>query len=322
MTKLKNADKEEYICHSYQNRTKSTTELQKELRISPNDIYEILKKNNIELRGNKLSKEKSALVCALYAEGLSAEQIKEKTLISEQCIRKQLKLNKIPIRKEAGRFKRIYELDETIFEQIDSHEKAQLLGLIYSDGNLSSFNKAISVRLREDDLEYLEQFRVKLLKTNKPIYFCKHDVMTNPQTGKKYKIKYRTAILDICSSKIYNDLLEYGLCSRKTWENLPMPNIPNEYKMSFLLGYFEGDGCVTFCKKSRSVSFACQKQMSEDICDFLRENGIFSSIYFRKYVYIVSVCRIADIKKLYNLFYEGSSIFMKRKKQKYEKLVN
>lgn len=315
-------DKEQYICENYKNRTKSTTQMQKELKMSPNDIYEILKKNNIELHGNKLSKEKSLMVCDLYKNGFSIKQIKEKTLISEKCIATQLKLNKIQTRREGGRFQRKYQLDETIFEKIDSHEKAQFLGLIYADGTLSSFNKLISVRLREDDVEYLNQFKNNLLKTDKPIGFCKSPEMTNPITKKKYAIKYRTAMLEISSAKIYNDLLKYGLCPKKTWANLPIPNISNEFLSSFLLGYFEGDGCITYCPKSQSATFACQAAMSQCIYKALESNGIFSTVHKRKYITVVQIARKEHIKKLYSLLYGKSQIFMLRKKQKFEKIVS
>lgn len=317
---LKNSEREEFICEHYKNRTMGTREMQKTLKISPNDIYVILRKNGIELRGNRLDKTKSLEVSEMYKSGMSMEEIYEKTGISHGCIAKQLRKHNIKSRTSH----RTYALDETIFEKIDSNEKAQFLGLLYADGTVSKVNKLISLRLREDDSEYLNDWREKLLKTDKPLYISRTTkFMTSPMNKKTYKIKLDTAILDITSMKIYADAIALGLAPNKTYKNLPMPNIEEKYKTAFLLGLFEGDGCITACDKSRSLTIACQSNMAKDIQAHFNFLNIFSTIHERKHINIVQVARREDLKKLYAIFYaDGPLVVMKRKQEKFKKIID
>lgn len=324
MTKLNNMEREEFICQAYLNRTHTTTQLQKEFKIYPKEIYKVLKKNNIELRGSNLPKEKALKICEEYKSGKSFKKVCENLNVAESTVIKILKKYKVETRKDAGKFLRVYNLDETILKNIDTFEKAQFLGLIYSDGSLSKYNKNISIRLREDDKDYLDDWRIKFLKSNKPMNYVFKPTTVSPLNKKEYKNAYGTFILDIASTNVYQDALHLGLCPNKTKANLQMPNIPEELKIAFILGLFEGDGTVTYCLSNRSKSFsiACQENMGVDIKQYFDSIGLFSSFYKRKYICTVSIKRKEDLKKLYKLLYQNASIYMKRKKQKFEKALN
>lgn len=324
MTKLNNTEREEFICQAYLNRTHTTTQLQKEFKIYPTEIYKVLKKNNIELRGSNLPKEKALKICEEYKSGKSLKKVCGELSVAESTVLKIIKKYKIETRKEAGQFPRKYNLDETILKNIDTFEKAQFLGLIYSDGSISKYSKNISIRLREDDKDYLDNWRVNHLKTNKPLGYTYTAKMVGPITGKVYDRTLGTSILDISSINIYKDALILGLCPNKTKENLPMPNIPEELKIAFILGLFEGDGTVSYClsNKSRYFSIACQENMGLDIKKYFDSIGLFSSFNKRKYICTISIKRKEDLKKLYKLLYQNASIYMKRKKQKFEEALN
>ena len=324
MTKLNNTEREEFICQAYLNRTHTTTQLQKEFKIYPKEIYKVLKKNNIELRGSNLPKEKALKICEEYKSGKSFKKVCEDLNVAESTVIKILKKYKVETRKDAGQFLRVYNLDETILKNIDTFEKAQFLGLIYSDGSLSKYNKNISIRLREDDKDYLDNWRINFLKSNKPLGYTYTPKMVGPITGKVYDRTLGTNILDISSISIYKDALTLGLCPNKTKANLQMPNIPEELKIAFILGLFEGDGSVSFNLKNKVKSFtiACQENMGVDIKQYFDSIGLFSSLYKRKYICTVSIKRKEDFKKLYKLLYQNASIYMKRKKQKFEDALN
>jgi hypothetical protein len=324
MTKLNNTEREEFICQAYLNRTHTTTQLQKEFKIYPNEIYKVLKKNNIELRGSSLPKEKALKICEEYKNGKSLKKVCEELSVAESTILKIIKKYKIETRKEAGQFPRKYNLDETILKNIDTFERAQFLGLIYSDGSLSKYSKNISIRLREDDKDYLDDWRINFLKTNKPLGYTYTPKMVGPITGKVYNKTLGTSILDISSINIYKDALKLGLCPNKTKANLPIPNIPEELKIAFLLGLFEGDGTITYSPNNRSryFSIACQENMGLDIKRYFDSIGLFSSFKKRKYICTVTIARKNDLEKLYNLLYQDASIYMKRKKLKFEEALN
>ena len=115
-----------------------------------------------------------------------------------------------------------------------------------------------------------------------------------------------------------------GLRPNKTKENLPMPNIPENLKIAFILGLFEGDGTMSYSlnNKSRYFSIACQENMGLDIKNYFDSIGLISSFRKRKYICTVTITRKEDLKKLYNLLYQNATIYMKRKKQKFKYILN
>jgi DNA-binding CsgD family transcriptional regulator len=320
MSKLTKSD-EQFIIKNYCEKLMTTTEIQKKFQISPNTIYKILEKNSVCLKGNSLDEKLQEKICKIYESGMTIKSICEKLSLSNSSITKYLKKYKVQTRKSEV-FKRKYSLDEEIFTSIDSHEKAQFLGLIYADGSLSKFNKNISIRLREDDIDYLDQWRTNLLKTDRPFSFSFRESMINPINKKEYETPFKMVILDISCKKIYEDSLVLGLKPNKSKENLGMPEIEEQFKLPFILGLFEGDGCVTFCQKSRCFQIACQEKMAFDVQKYLKSMGIFATVYKRPSIHILQVARWEDLQKLYSLLYKNASIFLKRKKEKFEQLLD
>lgn len=320
MSKFSKKEKEQIVIESYINNLKTTVQLQEELKISPSTIYKILKDNGIHHKGNRLTECEQNKICELYQSGKTIKEIASELKLGRSCILKYLKINKINI-VNTGSFKRKYKLNETIFSNIDSFEKAQFLGLLYSDGSMSKFNKNISLRLREDDLNFLEKWRDDFLESEKPIYFAKREKMISPSNKKEYFTPYRMAILDITSSNIYNDLLKIGMVPNKTKQNLKMPILHEHLKIAFILGLFEGDGCVSFCKESRSFSIACQSNMAYDIQEYFNSIGIFSTVHNRKSIFIIQISRWNDLEKIYELLYKNATSFLERKKNKFYEML-
>ena len=91
MAKLNNMEREEFICQAYLNRTHTTTQLQKEFKIYPTEIYKVLKKNNIELRGSNLPKEKALKICEEYKSGKSLKKVCEELSVAESTVLKIIK---------------------------------------------------------------------------------------------------------------------------------------------------------------------------------------------------------------------------------------
>ena len=324
MTELNNMEREKFICYTYLNRLYTTTQLQKKFKIYPKEIYKVLKKNNIELRGANLPTETALKICEEYEKNKKTiKQISKELQVAESTVGKILKKHGVKTRNKMGEFKRKYELNESVLKDINTFNKAQFLGLIYSDGSLSKYNKSISIRLREDDKDYLDKWRVNFLQTTKPLSYTYTKKMVSPTSGKIYEKKFGSYILDITSTKVYKDALNIGLCPNKTKANLQMPDIPQHLKFAFVLGLFEGDGTVSFSlsNKSRYFSIACQEAMGLDVKDYFDSIGIFSFFSKRKFICTVTVSRKEDLKRLYTLLYENATLFMKRKKEKFKQIL-
>lgn len=130
--------------------------------------------------------------------------------------------------------KRTYEMNDDIFETIDSEEKAYWLGFIYADGCISESKNDIELFLKEEDLKHIEAFK-KFLQATNPI---KKKIKNN---------KYISYGIRVTSSKVKNDLIILGAYPNKT----SILKFPKESQVEkslvphFLRGYFDGDGCIT-----------------------------------------------------------------------------
>lgn len=114
-------------------------------------------------------------------------------------------------------------------QQIDTQEKAYLLGLFYSDGYVCSSNNNCGITLHKQDLELLQ--RIILLfpffKLRKPHL-------------KAYKI-------DCTSKKLKEHLILNGVLPLKSSVNkdrLTLKNLSPLLYSHFIRGYFDGDGSV------------------------------------------------------------------------------
>ena len=116
-------------------------------------------------------------------------------------------------------------------KNINSPEKAYLLGLFYSDGCIVANNGSYyaSIVLNEDDKFHLE-------KLQKIFPFFK----LQKQSNHAWEL--------VCTRKaVVEDLQSNGMLFRKSTDNkefLRFPNIPIELQSHFIRGFFDGDGSV------------------------------------------------------------------------------
>lgn len=130
-----------------------------------------------------------------------------------------------------------HNIDETIFEKIDTEIKAYLLGWAYSDGHVSSRLDKFCISLKESDVEILDLF-AKTFKYTGKYYKSK-------KTNKDGSFRY-TLALPICRKKVVNDLIKLGCIPRKTF-TLKFPSfdiVPENLFHHFVRGFFDGDGCI------------------------------------------------------------------------------
>lgn len=122
-----------------------------------------------------------------------------------------------------------------------SPNMAYILGFIFADGNIDSKRKSLRVCLADKDISVLE-FIKKELKFKHEIYRRKG--LFDPRTGNTNQPQ---VMLCIGSIVIANRLMELGVNPRKTYNDDPFPNVPDEMFPHFVRGYLDGDGsiCVT-----------------------------------------------------------------------------
>lgn len=213
----------------------------------------------------------------------------------------------------ANQFKKIYSCDENYFEEIESEEKAYILGFISADGNISK--TALRIRLQILDIDILQKIKICMNSNHNIIeYFSKI----------KDKV-YKSCGIQICSVKIKNDLLKYGITNNKS-ETINIPNIREDLIIYWIKGYFDGNGTIDLHSKKYPRIRICSanKDLLNNIIIFFNNTlktkvTNISKISKKCYeIYYMS----EDVVKIYNAFYEKNNIYLERKFEKFKNIIN
>lgn len=243
----------------------------------------------------------------LYNNHLSIEKISKMKNISPYKVAKYLKDNGVNVTRRRCRTPIISDF----FDIIDTEEKAYFLGLIGADGSISynsNGKKSFSIELLTSDIDILNRLSV-LISGNTNL------VKTYKRCGRNStsKIHFSDEIFTRCLEK-------HGIIRDKSL-NYDFPDVPNHLLRHFIRGYFDGDGSVYFAGKTTKISFTGSNKFIPKLNSILfnegatlREysiidRGTFCSIHFGG---------IVPSKMLYEYLYNGSSVFLKRKKEKFE----
>lgn len=213
-------------------------------------------------------------------------------------------------------------LNERFFENIDCEEKAYFLGLIISDGNVfipeeNSENRSASISITLDlkDEYILEKFG-KVLGANVKVG---HDGRGCGQ-------------LAIRSNQMAKDLAKYGVVPRKSF-NTYLPEIPNNMYKHLIRGIMDGDGSIQLIKAKcnnktyKKIDFCGTHRLMEDISNKLYEclhldNKPEVYDYKNRQLSEIHIQNLKDILKYCNWIYEGATIYLKRKFDKYLEIIN
>lgn len=226
-----------------------------------------------------------------------------------------------------ARLKPRYDIDETFFSVIDTPIKAQILGFVYADGSMSPHNRSINISVAQQDEAYLEGIN-RAMKHTKPIYHLEIGFMVGPKTGRVYPAQVRCT-LNISRSSMYRDAEALGLCPRKTYIDLPLPSIPDHLIRWFILGLFEGDGCISHSARGPNQRITAKwsvivgRMMGKQITEYLaRCIGLsVRPIPPKDAVHTLSYSSQNEVTRLMSWLYEtGTGLRMERKHQKWQEI--
>lgn len=227
------------------------------------------------------------------------------------------------------------EIRHNFFSKIETEIQAYLLGFIFADGCINLKRHTLSIHINDKDYEIFNLF--KIISPN--AYIDKSGPYVSIKKIRGRKIKNLSSIrLAIASKILINDLMEYGVCERKTYSELHIPNIKDELIPHFIRGYFDGDGSFSYgsyppnCKnrekswKIRVHWSICSKTNSIliDFQKFLLKNNINTHIYYckRDDMYVVNTSSKTQVKLIYNLINKNARYFLSRKQNKFNYYVN
>lgn len=193
-------------------------------------------------------------------------------------------------------------------QQIDTQEKAYLLGLFYSDGYVCSSNNNCGITLHEQDLELLEKVILifpffKLRKSH----------------AKAYKI-------DCTSKELKIHLLQNGVLPLKSSlnkDNLTLKKISPTLINHFIRGYFDGDGSVysqklfnlkieiggtSFNLITEIIKVLYDSKITVNLTCSYEGAGLRTMAYYKLYTSSYKVS-----KDFADYIYNGATLYMKRK---------
>lgn len=131
---------------------------------------------------------------------------------------------------------------------------------MYSDGYISksAYGCSIGLALQLQDKYIIERFKT---------------VLNIPNKIGEYKNSCKLCFTCLHALKSLQNL---GIVFDKSHEDYTIPNIPNEFINSFILGYFDGDGCITIKSTGYSVVSICSnsKTFLESVKTHLETSGI------------------------------------------------
>lgn len=211
---------------------------------------------------------------------------------------------------------RKYPLNEEFFQKLDTLEKLYILGWIYSDGHVFSYDKkkhaGLKIKIQKRDAYILEYFK-NLIESKAPI---KPD-FTN---GKEYsKITFGSIF-------IYSDLLKYGLEHQKTFKlKYPIEQVWDH--RPFILGVFDGDGSISVKKSTGmpQLTFSGTKAMMLQIKIILEEEIGVNPVTVRrnKNTYALSYGGPASVHAIAKWLYSWDPpVYLKRKRDLINKCLS
>jgi hypothetical protein len=256
-------------------------------------------------------------IAEAYLQGESYLSLGKKFKVAPTTIQKALKENKIVARK-----KEKYKINRNYFKEVDSHEKAYFLGLILADGcvlfnrNKTKINKLV-LSLQEEDGYLIEEFK-RRIGFNGPV---KTKIDKRPN-------RKNSTLINIFDEVFVSELTKFGIKPNKSVDHSFFVNIPDQFLPSAILGYFDGDGSVSFLKKENRLdcSIISSIEFSQHLHNYLISKGIKNNISIRKTKNGTSLgmIKIKGNKQglaFFRFLYQNETPFLKRKKQKFELVI-
>ncbi len=195
-------------------------------------------------------------------------------------------------------------------QSIDSQEKAYLLGIFYADGNIGINQNQCRLELKLEDKDLI--FHLQKLF---PFFYIHYDRGTKIELGNYQKV-------------LKEDLVANGCLSRKSFENkenLHLPTLNKALLKHFIRGYFDGDGGCTLSYSSNKVQkriyiYSVSIQFLKEIEEELKNNDINSEVSVNNNIGKLTI-HTNSYQNFFSYLYNGSSIYMKRKKEKFNQIL-
>ena len=273
------------------------------------------KRNNVPtlLCPRPTEEQKQNVIC-LYNNGYSQCEIVQLTKLNRRTINSILIDNGV-IKRGREDYRKYY-INQNYFDDIDTQNKAYVLGFLYADGNASSNKNNIYLSLHKQDKEILEKIRLDM-EYEMPLEFRNMSKYNN-KTGKNTNDQY---CLKIHCLHMRESLKKWGIVPQKT-HILTFPDfLRDDLYRHFIRGVLDGDGCIH--KRAKYSGWS-----NVDICGtyefclglkkYIEKTlNIHCSVIYSGTTYKAVVGGTCKAEKFLDWLYEDAELYLERKHQIY-----
>lgn len=208
------------------------------------------------------------------------------------------------------------ECNEKFFD-VTSPEMAWVLGLVFSDGNLSDSQSGRRARLSIKSIDY------QLLDTVKHISENGCGIYKDGITSSGNEI-YR---LEWSHPQIISSIQRWGIVPRKTLNSGFPSALPKGMWSDFIRGLFDGDGCVHLSMDKRRKSSYLRQCCFLGTQDLLRpipiHFGLDDKIIPYRAIAKLVYYKVSDLRKIFDAMYYSKDVpCLERKRVKFEQAIS
>ena len=302
-------------------KTKTNSQIAKENNISADTVAYWLRKYNIKKYEEIAPYMNKTYMTELYNKYRSGSKISELLNCNEKTIYRWLEKHGIDTSKTGSQGARKHFYNEDYFKKIDTERKAYFLGFILADGcvylgaNKNSYRFQMNLQMK--DKYILEELQRDIGSDYK---------IQDKQFGyKKNGDPKFISLLKINSSKLCEDLMNLGVIPRKSMkQEMKKDLISDNLIKHFIRGYFDGNGSCSIKKKQISLDFFGSKTICLQIDECLKLNNINKNVLYgnrKNELYGLRINNTDNKILLYYYLYKNATIYLKRKKEKFDKFL-
>lgn len=247
----------------------------------------------------------------LYNSGLSQAKVGEIYNVKWYIIGNILRKCGVVMRDHSHKARK-YTIDENYFDNIDTPNKAYILGLLYSDGCNYPPQHRVKIELQERDKSILEKINTEI-KSDKPLAFIN---LNNKNSN--WQNTYR---LDITNKHISDKLVELGMVQNKSLV-LEFPIWLEETMYApFLRGYLDGDGHIEW-SSSKFITIVGTNQFCQHIKEFCKnaldiDCSICNTANKNSNTKLLYIHKKSKVKKFLDFVYKDAELYIERKYNTY-----
>lgn len=285
-------------------------EIAKMYDVHPSNVSSILLSHNVLWR-RKLTKDDYPNIIQRYIDGEPIHTIAKDYRVTDNKISQLLKDNNIHIR-DISECHRIYDLNESYFDFIDTPNKAYIIGLLIADGNISK-NNSVRLQLVESDKSILEKIR-KEIGSTRPLTFV--------NVSKRKSTYQDSYLLEFASRHMIDKLADYYITPRKDFTTQFPVSIDEHLYRHVIRGILDGDGSIF--KNEKRVNITGNDKLIDFLVDYIQDTlDIHCSVFYAHHSDKTKCLQISgakQVKKFLDYIYEDAELYIDRKYDIYQNL--